>query len=468
VLVVVSTAFLVSRTQPAHAISPCTAADATCPVGVNDYYTVPYGQKLPVGAAQGLLANDFGPADSKVEFGGCTDTTSFWTDAAFNVKADGSFNYTPAPPGDIDYPYSGLDSFSYCIIDPTTGLDDQTPVANIAVIPTVRDDSYGTKVNTPLTVTATQDASGVATSGLAGNDSGIDPSSLTLDSTSAQGGTIDDNFDGAFVYTPPPNFQGVDTFNYTGQDWDGDWVDGPFDPFATINPTVPMHGTVTIYVDGTPPTATMSAPGLVTLSTNVSAAWSGTDNPGGTGVANYDMRYSVAPWNGAFGLWNYWRSPTTATSAVIPGTYGRTFCFQARARDRAGNLSAFTPLRCTTIPLRARSLVYTRSWARVTNPVYFSGEAVSTKTNGQIANLPAVQAKRMWLVATKCPTCGTLQVRWNNILIASVNLASPVAVHRALIPIASFPVVRAGTVRLNVTSPSGRAVTIEGLAVLRA
>jgi hypothetical protein len=74
----------------------------------------------------------------------------------------------------------------------------------------------------------------------------------------------------------------------------------------------------------------------------------------------------------------------------------------------------------------------------------------------------------MWLVATKCATCGTVQVRWNNVTIANVNLASPGTVRHALVPIAAFPTPKAGTLRLYVTSPNGKSVIIEGLAVLRA
>jgi hypothetical protein len=470
-LVVLFTAFLVTRTQPAHAVlRDCTVADPSCPIGVDDYYTVPYNTKLTEPVGSGLLANDIGPTGTKIEFGGCTDNQSSWTDAAFNVSSDGSFTYVPAPPSDAGfYPYSGLDQLNYCIIEPggVNAPDDTSPTVNIAVIPTVRNDSYGTRVNTPLTINAVTDPiTGIASSGLAGNDSGIDPSSLSLDSTSAQGGTIDDNFDGSFVYTPPPNFHGTDTFTYTGQDWDGDFVDGPMNPFAVFpDPaTVPMHGTVTIYVDGTPPTASMTAPPLVTLSTRVVPAWTGHDD---VGVANYDVQSTVAPWNGPYAAWANWRLATTATTGLVSGTYGRTYCFHVRARDHAGNLSAYSASSCTSVPLRARSLLYSKFWTRVANPAFFSGEAFTTKYYGVNAHIDGVQAKRMWLVATRCPTCGSLLVRFNNVVISRVNLAGP-TVTNALFPIAAFPATRAGTLRIDVTSPTGRPVNITGLAVLRA
>jgi hypothetical protein len=61
-----------------------------------------------------------------------------------------------------------------------------------------------------------------------------------------------------------------------------------------------------------------------------------------------------------------------------------------------------------------------------------------------------------------------LQIRWNNVVIKSVSLASATTVHKKLIPIAAFLAPRTGTLGMYVTSPNGRIVKIEGLAILRA
>jgi hypothetical protein len=435
-------ALFVTGAAPAHALIPCAVPDnpLLCPLTHDDNYTVPFGQKLTVPAATGLLANDEGPPGTRIQFADqCTDTSSFWTDATFNVKSDGSFTYTPAGPSE---PYSGDDSLTYCIIDPATGNEDDTGTVNITVLAVARDDSYGTRVNTPLTVSAP---------GLVANDLGIDSSSIILDTTTAHGGTIDDNFDGAFVYTPPTDYQGPDTFSYTGWDIDADHQ---------------YWATVTIYVDGTPPVVTMTPLAPVTLNTKVPISWSGTDNTGGP--ITYDVQQRIAPWNAGFPLWTALRTATIAKSASVTASNGRTLCFRTRAKDLAGNYSLFTPQQCTAVPIRARSLKYSAGWIRTTSPLYFSGEAYSTSTKGRTAGLAAVQAQHMWLVATTCATCGTVQVRWNNVVIANVNLASAATVHHKLIPIAAFATPRAGTVGFYVTSPTGKVVKIEGLAVLHA
>ena len=105
---------------------------------------------------------------------------------------------------------------------------------------------------------------------------------------------------------------------------------------------------------------------------------------------------------------------------------------------------------------------------RQASAAYYAGLAYRTNVTGQYARLTGVQGQHMWLVATKCPTCGTVQVRWNGVVIANVNLASPVTVHHALVGLAAFPAPKLGELRLYVTSPATRTVIIEGLAVLRA
>jgi Cadherin-like domain/Bacterial Ig domain len=435
-LVALVGAVVVTVAAPARAVVPCTQPNL-CPFANDDNYQAIFNTKLTVDAAHGLLANDEGPAGTKIEFGGCTETESFWSGANIAVKSDGSFTYSP----DLANPYSGADSFDYCIIDPVTGNDDFA-TAYIDVLAVARPDFYGTHPDAPLTVNAP---------GLLANDGGIDPDFITLDETSAMGGTVTDNFDGAFVYTPPAGYSGPDAFGYTGWDIDGDYEYG---------------AAVTIYVDGDPPVASMAAMGPVTLGTTMPVAWSGSDV--GTGLQSFDVQYRKAVWNGPFGLWTPLLTATVKTSTTVGGTYGRTFCFRVRARDKAGNYSLFTTQRCTSIPLPAKSLKYSSRWTRTSSPLYYGGEAFATSYKGQTATLSSVQAQHMWLVATKCATCGTVQVRWNNVVIANVNLAQGTTAHRKLIPIAAFATPRTGTVSMYVTSPTGKVVKIEGLAVLRA
>lgn len=119
--------------------------------------------------------------------------------------------------------------------------------------------------------------------------------------------------------------------------------------FTAINANNGMHPrlivTYDVIVDTTPPTTTMTTlPQWSPASFNVN--WSGTDNPGGTGIRHFDVQFRA---NG--GGWQNWQTATTNTSATFTGTNGILYEFRARAVDNANNFEAFpnTPQTGTTV-----------------------------------------------------------------------------------------------------------------------
>jgi hypothetical protein len=62
-------------------------------------------------------------------------------------------------------------------------------------------------------------------------------------------------------------------------------------------------------------------------------SWSGSDNPGGSGLAYFDLFVSVDG-----GPFTNWMPRTTAAGAVFPGEPNRTYAFFTRATDANGNL----------------------------------------------------------------------------------------------------------------------------------
>lgn len=71
--------------------------------------------------------------------------------------------------------------------------------------PVAADDAYTTGENEAIVISSLLD-----------NDIIFDFGRVSeTDAESTQGGTILDNRDGTFTYTPPENFTGEDTFNYT-------------------------------------------------------------------------------------------------------------------------------------------------------------------------------------------------------------------------------------------------------------
>lgn len=109
--------------------------------------------------------------------------------------------------------------------------------------------------------------------------------------------------------------------------------------FTAINANNGLHPrlvvTYDVIVDTTPPTSTMAAlPQWSQAQFNVS--WSGTDNPGGTGIRHFDVQVRE---NG--GGWQNWQTATTNTSATFTGQNGILYEFRVRAVDRANNFEAF-------------------------------------------------------------------------------------------------------------------------------
>lgn len=519
-------------------IQPASALCVT-PVLNADNYSVPFGQTLNVDPA-GLLANDIGHSlHIEVSWGQAltnpdpSDDSSLFGNAAISYGTPGlgknrlgGFTYTPDP--SAEFPFSGIDEFDYWAID-SCGNDD-TATAHVTVVPRVVDAHYTTPINTDLTVPMG--------SGFLANDRGVDPASLSYDATSANGGSVDDggNSDGSFVYTPPPDFVGLDSFQYQVSDLNADntyaatvhiQVGGPSEP-TSVTATARNHGatvswtpgspngyTVTGYTvtalpggslttttsspvtvtgltagtkyrfsvhanatagpgaesapsnavvadDGAAPTVIMTAPaGAVQMATKVAASWMGGDQ---SGIARFDARRAVTPWNGSPGVWTTWNAHLT-TSTTYAGTYGRTYCFAARAADNATNLSAWTPSRCTSVPLRSDQLTYTSNFKKATSTSAYAGFAYTSHSHGAVMTRTGIRAKRISLVLSKCSSCGTVQVRWNGAVLANVNTYNGGTLHQQVVRVALWPTAHAGTLTATVTSPNGKTISIEGLAV---
>lgn len=424
---------------PGHALSACTVG-APCPLALPDEYWLTYstaGTALQVPAASGLLANDQGPVGTVVD----TSDEIFpdMTFATVRLRGDGSFTYKPDP---TDY-FTGDDTFDYFIKDNQGHWGAAT--VTIHVVPVVTDDVFYTKVGAPVLVGAP---------GVLGNDLGIDPMGLYYDDASVNGGSVDVNDDGSFGYVPPAGFSGLDTFTYTVSDTN-------FDNEYT--------GTVRIFVDSTRPAASITAPtSRVTLATTVPVKWTATDtgtNP--SGVKSYTVAVRKGAWNGSLGSWTTWKSATTATSASYFGNYGYTYCFRVYAIDRSGNTSPWSAPRCTAVPLRAPSYSYAGSWTSESRSDVYGGVLRKTTTPLSSASRSSARAERLYIVATKCATCGTVQVRWNNVVVGSVSLYNATTARKQVIAVKSWSSLQTGALKLVVTSPSGKLVGLEGLAVYK-
>lgn len=185
------------------------------------------------------------PVDNDVSTSGTPTLTGVVTQPANGVlvlndngtpsdATDDFLLYTPNPD------YFGPDSFTYRMSD-GSATDTATVTITVTEVndaPVVVGESLSTRLNESVNFSLTDLLAG-DTAGPANESSQSLSIVLPLPATTAQGGTIVDNGNGTYTYTPPVDFVGDDTFEYTVVD-DGT-TNGQPAPATT-------NGTVTITV----------------------------------------------------------------------------------------------------------------------------------------------------------------------------------------------------------------------------
>jgi hypothetical protein len=424
---------IVGPALPAGAISPCGAGVPI--MAVDDFYTTTYNTKLVV-SAPGVLTNDCGGTNTKVVVTDSDDESDNGASITWGSASNtGKMTYAP----DTSFPFTGIDTFEYWIRDPATDEWDFATVS-VTVKPILKPDTYYAKKDSTLVV---DDVKGVLA-----NDLGVDSTTTFQSPTPNLAAVFVDN-DGSFVYAPASGFTGTDTFWYRGLDlnFDNDYKQ-----------------TATVIVDGTAPVPSITTPSAaITLTGSFKVGWTATDDL--SGVAKYRVQVRNAPWNKGFGSWADWKASTTGTGGTYSGTAGRTYCFRVKATDRSGNVSGWSPPRCTTVPLKSASLAYSSGWSKVSSSTLYGGVGFQTAIKGSRSTRTTVVAKGLSIVVTKCPGCGTVKVAWNGSNIATVNLDNATTVHKKVVGVALFASQRSGTVTVTVSSPTFRTVLLEGLAV---
>ena len=184
-------------------------------------------------------------------------------------------------------------------------------------------------------------------------------------------------------------------------------------------------------------------------------------------VKSYDLRWRRARWDGSFGDWTRpagWQG-TTATGVTKSLAGGWTYCVQVRARNRAGQLSAWTGGRCLTRALDDRRLTASPGWSTRTGDDYYQGTFRATKQKGATLSRSGARVRRVGVVATTCPSCGTVAVLVDGKRVGRVSLRSA-GFQRAQVRMLPAFARRHATVTLKVVT-SGRPVQVDGLVLSR-
>jgi hypothetical protein len=118
--------------------------------------------------------------------------------------------------------------------------------------------------------------------------------------------------------------------------------------------------------DTTPPTSSVNPLPATVSSSSFPVTWQGQDNPGGSGVASYNVYVSD---NG--GLYTQWQNQTTATSAVFTNAQpGHNYAFYSVATDVAGNVQPTPTAAQAKISVVAQATIFDPPGAAV----FFAGK----------------------------------------------------------------------------------------------
>jgi hypothetical protein len=223
------------------------------------------------------------------------------------------------------------------------------------------------------------------------------------------------------------------------------------------------YATRTFYVDATGPVTQIVSPTYATtVAPRATVRYAGTDI---SGVTSYDVRFRRASYGGTFGAYAQPWTGIKTTSVDLGISPGYEYCFSARARDKFGTIGAWSPDRCFSRALDDRSLTASSGWTRQTSSLLYLGTGTSTGTyNASLTR--TVQAKRVFVVATRCPTCGTAAVYLGTRYIGVLNLYAATTQRQVIVALPAQSAVFSGTLRIAARS-SGKLIQIDGLGVRR-
>ena len=225
--------------------------------------------------------------------------------------------------------------------------------------------------------------------------------------------------------------------------------------------SAPVSATWT--VDRSAPTVALNAPPSVLLGSGLTLSWTAKDS-GGSAVASYDVRERYASPSGGYTAYVYpstWQK-RTSPSLALKLSAGYSYCFSVRARDKVGNLGAFTPERCTSVALDDRALS-NHGGTRASNSRYLSGTYTRLTGTPQYLSRTGVKGRRLGLVVAKCSTCAPLDVWIGGVKWGRVSTYSSTTRYRQVVWLPLSSSTRSGTV--VVRSASSRSAYVDGLVI---
>jgi hypothetical protein len=229
---------------------------------------------------------------------------------------------------------------------------------------------------------------------------------------------------------------------------------------------------MTVLVDTTAP---VTSPTRVTLPTGraigstvpVSIGWNAATDEG-SGVVSYELQRSVDG-----GAWATMPKATPLSrSTILSLPRNRTYQFQVRAVDAAGNVGAWRTtgsFRLAVAPETTRALSFVKgTWSRTTSASYDGGGARSTRTVGGIARFTFTGSSFAW-VSARSPVRGAAGVYINGVFAGNVDTYSASTVARVMVFSKTWTTSAKRTVEIRtVGTPGHPRVDLDSFVVLTA
>jgi hypothetical protein len=204
----------------------------------------------------------------------------------------------------------------------------------------------------------------------------------------------------------------------------------------------------------------------VSKTTKFKVSWSAADNSSpSSGVAGYDVRYKV----GKKGAWNSWKENTPATSHQFKARAGRTYYFQARAIDRAGNVGAWSTAKRTIVPFDNNSLIASRSGfgstaKSLSSGFYLGTTRYSTKRGHKITY--EFTGKSVALIGPKAKSRSKAKIYINGKYVKTIDAYSSTLKHRQVLFSKTWTKSGTRTITIENLGTSGRnRFDVDGLGV---
>ena len=156
---------------------------------------------------------------------------------------------------------------------------------------------------------------------------------------------------------------------------------------------------------------------------------------------------------------------TTATSWALSGLKpGYEYCIRVRTHDKAGNVSAYSPARCTTHPMDDRALLSSSFWTKpAVTAAYLHTESDAAHLGASLTTGGA-RVAHLAVLATVTTVGGSVAVYVGATKIGSVNLKASAGRYQQVLWLPAVSL-RTGTVTLKTLSAA--AVRIDGLVDMR-